>query len=504
MDPAFHFRPVDQSTPPLVNWDKKDDERENSAAAAPQPPSSYLPNSPQGTATDSRWIPASAWPTTADGSSYATTAYATDSNLFHALDYPMPASSAAPLYPTLMNALGPGSEQEYGSPVGGGDLEWKPAVSPLFVPDSSPAPSSLGSAPGLSPMFVSAPSSWLGRSPSPALSQGMFDAAGSYPGLFDAAASSPLHFDGLFDAASTPPSQPLETFAAANPPSQPNEIFAAASAPLSQPQQNFASTSAPPSQPQENSTVPASSSPAAGARTKTSTAPRAPRKTKGIITLDEPITCIACRGPIGTALLHGFESVLSSPHKMTLTCLMCNTSAHLASTSIAAPPDSGSAGAASAAVHSKRKRRRKVRGILIDTPMDCIVCLKGVGVGRMRAFEKDASVRRGEAEVQFDYEVVCQNCWIKYKHCSACGGGGSFRTGKWRPREVFEDSRLTCTLSHERLGAVNYTYEPLMSPQEISPSFLESVSTMWTQNVLKYYASPARMEALAGYETYEK
>ncbi|KAJ3128623.1 hypothetical protein HK101_005370, partial [Irineochytrium annulatum] len=36
--------------------------------------------------------------------------------------------------------------------------------------------------------------------------------------------------------------------------------------------------------------------------------------------------------------------------------------------------------------------------------------------------------------------------------CSSCGGGSTLRTGKWRPKQMFEAGRKTCSLSHVRVG----------------------------------------------------
>ncbi|KAJ3178005.1 hypothetical protein HK101_010164 [Irineochytrium annulatum] len=54
-------------------------------------------------------------------------------------------------------------------------------------------------------------------------------------------------------------------------------------------------------------------------------------------------------------------------------------------------------------------------------------------------------------EPEFKVEVVCTSCLSLYRFCSSCGGG-SKRSGKWRPKEMFSANRKTCCLSHIRLG----------------------------------------------------
>ncbi|KAJ3100268.1 hypothetical protein HDU96_010394, partial [Phlyctochytrium bullatum] len=48
-------------------------------------------------------------------------------------------------------------------------------------------------------------------------------------------------------------------------------------------------------------------------------------------------------------------------------------------------------------------------------------------------------------------EPVCPSCYVKYSFCTACGAGGQYRIGKWRPREMFLDGRKCCNLSHVRV-----------------------------------------------------
>ncbi|KAJ3007735.1 hypothetical protein HKX48_008958, partial [Thoreauomyces humboldtii] len=47
-------------------------------------------------------------------------------------------------------------------------------------------------------------------------------------------------------------------------------------------------------------------------------------------------------------------------------------------------------------------------------------------------------------------EWVCSACACDFQLCTACGGGGRYRSGKWRPKAMFPDGRKSCSLSHVR------------------------------------------------------
>ncbi|KAJ3111493.1 hypothetical protein HDU96_005667 [Phlyctochytrium bullatum] len=49
--------------------------------------------------------------------------------------------------------------------------------------------------------------------------------------------------------------------------------------------------------------------------------------------------------------------------------------------------------------------------------------------------------------------IVCTDCETKFAFCTNCGGGGTWRSGKWRPRQLFHPSKQNCTLSHTRVGS---------------------------------------------------
>ncbi|RKO85380.1 hypothetical protein BDK51DRAFT_32419, partial [Blyttiomyces helicus] len=84
-----------------------------------------------------------------------------------------------------------------------------------------------------------------------------------------------------------------------------------------------------------------------------------------------------------------------------------------------------------------------------------------------------------------------------------CGGGNSFRTGKWRPRELFRPGKRNCSLSHERIGAVTYKYELRRCPSEISPEDLSAMCSAWVDAQLCKRAVAKEMEASIEFRIYE-
>lgn len=95
--------------------------------------------------------------------------------------------------------------------------------------------------------------------------------------------------------------------------------------------------------------------------------------------------------------------------------------------------------------------------------MACFLCRKVVGSGCVlvkrtppegipNPAEPPATVVVEEYESpQFLTQIMCTPCDAKYKFCSQCGGG-SIRTGKYRPTQLFQNGRKTCSLAHVRLG----------------------------------------------------
>jgi hypothetical protein len=84
--------------------------------------------------------------------------------------------------------------------------------------------------------------------------------------------------------------------------------------------------------------------------------------------------------------------------------------------------------------------------LAIPEPISCFLCKKLLGSGFVLV-QKNGDYQ----PPSFLTQIMCMECDGKYKFCSQCGGG-SVRTGKYRPQQLFLKSRKTCSLTHVRLG----------------------------------------------------
>ncbi|KAJ3112682.1 hypothetical protein HDU96_004312 [Phlyctochytrium bullatum] len=99
-------------------------------------------------------------------------------------------------------------------------------------------------------------------------------------------------------------------------------------------------------------------------------------------------------------------------------------------------------------------RKRRVKKVTQRTPLKCDACTREIGWGGMRMVDPGSSRdREGEwTEPPFGVEAVCDDCVNNFDFCTQCGGGGNFRTGKWRPRQLFLPGRRGCCHPHIRYG----------------------------------------------------
>ncbi|KAI8915366.1 hypothetical protein DFJ77DRAFT_365548, partial [Powellomyces hirtus] len=176
--------------------------------------------------------------------------------------------------------------------------------------------------------------------------------------------------------------------------------------------------------------------------------------------LEEEGYCCRCGVYMGTLIFHGPPAHVTVPHVAELRCMKCEFGDSVAHETAAAAPT--------------RRRRKRVQTYGPGAELDCDVCMRRVGSGGVRApfpdediSDEGRSLRANDrmksgpdypsytqewVELNFDVEVVCALCKAKYSLCTECGGGGTFRTGKWRPIELFPVGRKTCSLSHLRVG----------------------------------------------------
>ncbi|RKO84491.1 hypothetical protein BDK51DRAFT_32954, partial [Blyttiomyces helicus] len=74
-----------------------------------------------------------------------------------------------------------------------------------------------------------------------------------------------------------------------------------------------------------------------------------------------------------------------------------------------------------------------------------------------------------------------------------CGTDGKTRKGTWRPRELFENSENTCSLSHQPIGNVSFDYDVRRVPGAITPSEIAAVGKV---------PQAREMESNAGLESF--
>ncbi|KAJ3326928.1 hypothetical protein HDU76_012500 [Blyttiomyces sp. JEL0837] len=95
----------------------------------------------------------------------------------------------------------------------------------------------------------------------------------------------------------------------------------------------------------------------------------------------------------------------------------------------------------------------------------------------------------------FTVEIVCASCRVKYE----CGGGGKFRTGKYRPVELFPNNRRTCILSHARISDTQQIYRVFSGTTLVlsqNKALLAEVKKVCLENNLAYQATAAFLERI--------
>ncbi|KAJ3015579.1 hypothetical protein HKX48_004536 [Thoreauomyces humboldtii] len=154
------------------------------------------------------------------------------------------------------------------------------------------------------------------------------------------------------------------------------------------------------------------------------------------------IMCRHCSQAVAQAQLHSLTPTDAAPYIPDYACAVCADSRAWASTK-----------------RSKRAatiRKRNAEMPPCHTPISCDVCKKVTAAGGFRLPYADGTEPALEdiptlwEAPDFRIELICVSCREKYALCSDCGGGGKYRTGKWRPIQMFASGRATCSLSHKR------------------------------------------------------
>ncbi|KAH6564963.1 hypothetical protein BASA50_008907 [Batrachochytrium salamandrivorans] len=180
------------------------------------------------------------------------------------------------------------------------------------------------------------------------------------------------------------------------------------------------------------------------------------------------LSCIACENQLGNPLWNGKtpSSVFDLP-----TIATTATTTHASFDSTTSMCDQRTSPT------SSRKRSRTV----VPTT-SCEVCKHILGVVDMKAHAAATLLRP---------EFVCKPCGDAYMFCSECGGGGKQRTGKWRPRELFERGRRTCSLPHVRVGSAQVNYQVIDTAHDLLPDVMNGIQDVFYDCMLSLYAVPA-------------
>ncbi|KAJ3053545.1 hypothetical protein HK097_003974 [Rhizophlyctis rosea] len=139
--------------------------------------------------------------------------------------------------------------------------------------------------------------------------------------------------------------------------------------------------------------------------------------------------------------------------------------------------------------------------------LDCEVCKRLIGFGSLEILPpllptSTSAISSTSLPVpsspQIATEPVCASCNSKYLFCSECGGGGRSRTGKYRPRELFEPNRRTCSLPHVRIGDAEVKYRTVEVPREMSEEVVRGCQDVFFDCLISLYAVPNVMEERFG------
>ncbi|KAI8807781.1 hypothetical protein BJ742DRAFT_810760 [Cladochytrium replicatum] len=219
-------------------------------------------------------------------------------------------------------------------------------------------------------------------------------------------------------------------------------------------------------------------------------------------THEEPVHCSSCQERIAVVYLRGTQKAFENGYAVDILCEQCVQSGGVTNVMSAVSASSST---------NTRKRNR-------ETPsVDCEVCKRHLGSGGVRKrpispvanpipLNQTASSSQHSAssspsnsntlweEPEFGIEFICTSCADKYLFCSECGGGGRNRTGKWRPKELFEKGRKTCSLPHIRIGDATVNYRVLEVPRELTDVVLRGLQDVFFDMALSLYAIPALIE----------
>ncbi|KAJ3276313.1 hypothetical protein HK104_003673, partial [Borealophlyctis nickersoniae] len=243
------------------------------------------------------------------------------------------------------------------------------------------------------------------------------------------------------------------------------------------------------------------------------------------IVAEEEACCRGCREILGTLLLHGTPEAVAMPHVVDMLCLRCEEWLGQKG-----PPIKG--------------RRKRGLGDGPEAVVECEACRKKIGSGGVRAGSPSSPAPLAETLIKresgvgsddrssgpspnsgtptpgdggawvlpdFGVEILCIACRDKYAFCTECGSGGKFRTGKWRPVQLFEAGRRTCSLSHLRVGDAELKIglwrtpgEMMSAPPEQVEKLLAEIQEMYWDSGMTNVAVPKVMENVPSISTWSQ
>ncbi|KAJ3030983.1 hypothetical protein HDV00_008606 [Rhizophlyctis rosea] len=190
--------------------------------------------------------------------------------------------------------------------------------------------------------------------------------------------------------------------------------------------------------------------------------------------------CIHCGKTLASFFMRGSKAVVEAGVIIEVSCIECEGGVN------PADEDDGDVGSGGGGTGKKKRTRLE--------KIDCEVCKKPIGVGRVRGTDENA-------DADFTIEVVCSSCKGRFGFCTECGGGGKYRTGKYRPVELFPKGRKTCLLSHVRVGKSGLEYWCFRSG-EVRGEVLPRYGKVFMDAFLSLYATPKVMEEVPAFHTF--
>ncbi|KAJ3410894.1 hypothetical protein HDV05_003112 [Chytridiales sp. JEL 0842] len=141
-----------------------------------------------------------------------------------------------------------------------------------------------------------------------------------------------------------------------------------------------------------------------------------------------------------------------------------------------------------------------------DSVVECCVCRRVQGYGKVEILLCGSDPKgSGDGSKNGRWgdlgcELICVSCKLKYALCTECGGGGKFRTGKFRSLSLFLPHRKTCALSHLRIGnpqehqVVVFDLSEPVDAEARWKRVLEECSAVFWDGVMNLLSSPEVME----------